>query len=59
MATEYHESAKVLLEEAEKLCERGFQAAETLLHAVRESLKLLQKEWYEEATPEENEKSDA
>ncbi|RYP08152.1 hypothetical protein DL764_002059 [Monosporascus ibericus] len=53
MATKYDEKAKTLLEGAEKLCERGFRNANTLLQAVNESLKLLQKEWYEEVTAEE------
>ncbi|KAH8689897.1 NFX1-type zinc finger-containing protein 1 [Talaromyces proteolyticus] len=53
MAIKHHESAKTLLEGAEKLCEQGFQAADTLLQAVRESLKSLQKDWYEEVTVEE------
>lgn len=53
MATQYHGKAKTLLEGAEKLCEQGFRDADTLLQAVSASLKLLQKEWYEEVTAEE------
>jgi len=53
MATKCHEKAKTLLEGAEKLCEQGFRDADTLLQAVNKSLKLLQKEWYEEVTAEE------
>jgi len=56
MATKYHEKAKTLLEVAEKLCEQGFRDVDILLQAVSESLKLLQKEWYEEVTAEELEK---
>jgi hypothetical protein len=42
-----------LLEEAEKLCETAFKDAQFLLQAVKDSLKLLQKEWYEEITTDE------
>lgn len=52
-ATSYRDEAKALLEKAQKLCEMKFQGAETLSQAVEESMKLLQKEWYEEVTAEE------
>ncbi|KAK3081787.1 hypothetical protein LTS18_002748, partial [Coniosporium uncinatum] len=52
---QYHEKAKALLEEAEKLCEKGFKDAQLLLQAVKDSLKLLQKEWYAEITTQERE----
>ncbi|KAK4948351.1 hypothetical protein LTR10_012885 [Elasticomyces elasticus] len=50
MATIERENARNPLEEATILCEHGFRDAETLLQAVNQSLKLLQKEWYEEVT---------
>lgn len=53
MATEYHERARALLEKAEKLCEQRFRDADTLSEVVNQSLKLLQKAWYEEVTAEE------
>ncbi|KAK5742704.1 hypothetical protein LTS12_024156 [Elasticomyces elasticus] len=53
MATMERENARNLLEEATILCEHGFHDAETLLQAVNQSLKLLQKEWYEEVTDQE------
>ena len=53
MATKYHDQAKTLLEGAEKLCEQGFRDADTLLQAVKESFKFLQKEWYEGVTADE------
>ncbi|KAF2691044.1 hypothetical protein K458DRAFT_355487 [Lentithecium fluviatile CBS 122367] len=52
-ATMYHNEAKALLARAQELCKREFRDAETLLQAVNESIKLLQKEWYEEVTAEE------
>jgi hypothetical protein len=53
IAANYHEKAKALLEEAEKLCEKGFKDAKSLLRVLKDSLKLLQKEWYEDITAEE------
>jgi hypothetical protein len=52
-ASEYHEQAQTLLEQASKLCEQGFRDADILLEAVNEALKLLSKEWYENVTDEE------
>ena len=49
----YVKDAKAMLEIAEELCKRPFGNAERLRHAVRESVKLLGKEWYEEVTAEE------
>lgn len=53
MATEYHDKAKALLERAEKLCEQGFRDADSLLLAIKQSLEVLGKEWYEAVTAEE------
>ena len=53
LATGHCEKAKNLLAGAVKLCEQGFRDADTLLQAVNESLKLLQKKAYEEVTAEE------
>jgi hypothetical protein len=45
--------AKELLDEARIRCTQGFRNADKLLKAVEESIKLLQREWYEEVTEEE------
>jgi hypothetical protein len=45
--------ARELLEQAKQLCLQKFQNAEELRKAVEETLRLLEKEWYEEVTPEE------
>lgn len=45
--------ARELLEQAKQLCLRKFQNAEELRKAVEETLRLLEKEWYEEVTPED------
>ncbi|KAJ4296678.1 hypothetical protein N0V90_006726 [Kalmusia sp. IMI 367209] len=52
-ATEYRDTAKMLLEKAQDLCSRQFKGADALLEAVRESLTFLQDRWYEEVTAEE------
>jgi hypothetical protein len=52
-AASYRDKAKALLENAQELCKKNFQDAEALLQAVSESLKLLQRPWYEEVTAEE------
>ena len=52
-ASTYVKDAKAMLEDAEELCKRPFGNAEGLRRAVRESVKLLGKEWYEDVTAEE------
>ena len=52
-ASTYVKDAKAMLDVAEELCNRPFGNAEGLRRAVRESVKLLGKEWYEEVTAEE------
>lgn len=52
-ASEHVKSAKALLENAKDQCTLGFQNASNLRKAVEESLKLLNREWYEEVTAEE------
>lgn len=52
-STEYVERAKKYLEEAEQLCVLGFQNADSLQKGVKETLRLLGKEWYEPVSAEE------
>jgi hypothetical protein len=52
-ALEYRDTAKTLLEEAEKLCNNAFRDRDTLLQAVNHYRKLLDKEFYEEVSAEE------
>lgn len=52
-ALEYRDTAKTLLEEAEKLCNNAFRDRDTLLQAVDHYKKLLDKEFYEEVSAEE------
>ncbi|KAF3035032.1 hypothetical protein E8E12_006473 [Didymella heteroderae] len=52
-AAEYRETAKVLLEEAEKMCERAFQGRDQLRVGIEQSLRLLGREFYAEVTKEE------
>lgn len=52
-ATEYRDKAQSLLEEGIELCKRKFRDADSLLQAINQSIKLLEKERYEEITPEE------
>jgi AAA domain len=51
--TQRVEEAQQLLKMAIDLCKLGFENAEKLQRAAEESLKLLQKEWYEEVTADE------
>ena len=52
-ASAYVKDAKAMMEDAEELCKRPFGNAKGLRRAVRESVKLLGKEWYEDVTAEE------
>lgn len=52
-AAQYRESAKVLLEEAEKLCDSAFQDRDRLKEGIEQSLRLLRYEFYAEVTDEE------
>jgi hypothetical protein len=52
-ALEYRDTAKTLLEEAEKLCNNAFRDRDTLLQAVNHYRNLLDKEFYEEVSAEE------
>ncbi|XPS74887.1 hypothetical protein M3J09_006999 [Ascochyta lentis] len=52
-AAQYRESAKALLEDAEKLCENAFQGRDQLKEGVEQSLRLLGREFYVEVTKEE------
>ncbi|KAF2638002.1 hypothetical protein P280DRAFT_456763 [Massarina eburnea CBS 473.64] len=52
-AAAYVEQSKKLLEQAQELCRKSFQHADSLLVAVNESLKLLKKEWHEDVTADE------
>ncbi|KAH9203513.1 hypothetical protein DL95DRAFT_430657 [Leptodontidium sp. 2 PMI_412] len=45
--------AKQLSENAREACKQPFQNAESLLIAVEESIRLIEKQWYEEITAEE------
>ena len=45
--------AKQLLENAQEVCKQPFQNAENLRTAVKESIRLMKKQWYEEVTAEE------
>ncbi|KAM3486416.1 hypothetical protein MY8738_000632 [Beauveria namnaoensis] len=47
------EDAKTNLEKASLLCEQPFQYAEKLKEAVEDTIRLLQREWYEPVSPEE------
>jgi hypothetical protein len=53
IATEYSKEATEQLQKALLLCKQPFQDAEQLKKAVEDTVKLLQREWYEEVTPEE------
>jgi hypothetical protein len=52
-AVEYRNTAKALLDEARKLCNDAFRDRDTLLQAVDNYRKLLDKEFYEEVSAEE------
>jgi BMFP domain-containing protein YqiC len=52
-AATHLEIAKQLLEVAREVCKQPFQNAETLRHAVEESIRQMKKQWYEEVTVEE------
>jgi hypothetical protein len=52
-AVEYRDTAKALLDEARKLCNDAFRDRDTLLQAVDNYRKLLDKEFYEEVSAEE------
>ncbi|KAI2478280.1 NFX1-type zinc finger-containing protein 1 [Pyrenophora tritici-repentis] len=52
-ALEYRDTAKTLLDEAKKLCNDAFRDRDTLLRAVNNYRKLLDKEFYEEVSAEE------
>jgi hypothetical protein len=52
-ATIHLEMAKQLLKDAREVCKQPFQNAESLRNAVDESICLMKKQWYEEATAEE------
>ncbi|KAL2814041.1 hypothetical protein BJX63DRAFT_393349 [Aspergillus granulosus] len=51
--TTCNERAKEYLQQAEKLCAKGFRGANELSSAVKELLKLLREKWYEEVTSKE------
>ncbi|KIW10744.1 hypothetical protein PV08_10043 [Exophiala spinifera] len=50
---DYSKQARELLEQAVELCKQPFQNAEQLRAAAEESIKLLQREWYEAVSSEE------
>ncbi|KAF2632130.1 P-loop containing nucleoside triphosphate hydrolase protein [Macroventuria anomochaeta] len=50
---QYRESAKTLLEEADKLCENAFQNRDLLKQSIERTLQMLGREFYEEVTKEE------
>jgi hypothetical protein len=52
-ATEYRNTAKLLLDNAKQLCTRAFRDRDTLLQAISSSRKLLDREFYEEISAEE------
>ncbi len=52
-ASEHIDIAKALMEKAKEMCAQPFQNADAWLEAVKESIKLFRKEWYEEVTAEE------
>ena len=52
-ASEYVKIAKELLETAKDLCKQPFQKSKELSTAVKQSIRMLGKEWYEEVTPQE------
>lgn len=51
--TQYRESAKAFLEEAEKMCDNAFQGRDQLKAGVEQSLRLLGREFYAEITKKE------
>jgi len=51
-ASEQINIAKAMLEKAREMCAQGFENADNLLSAVEESIRMLQKEWYEEVNAE-------
>ncbi|KAL3444860.1 hypothetical protein BJX65DRAFT_319748 [Aspergillus insuetus] len=51
--TAYGVKAKEYLQEAERLCDKGFRNADELLKTVKKLLKLLDEKWYEEVTSKE------
>jgi hypothetical protein len=51
--TAYGVKAKEYLQEAERLCGKGFRNADELLKTVKKLLKLLDEKWYEEVTSKE------
>lgn len=53
-ATAYTQEARRLLEEAVEMCDKNpFRDAERLMHVVKESIKMLLTEWYEELSSTE------
>ncbi|OAR02185.1 hypothetical protein LLEC1_04893 [Akanthomyces lecanii] len=52
-ATGFVEDAKTNLDKATLLCEQSFQHADKLREAVQDTIRLLQREWYEPVSPEE------
>lgn len=52
-AAQYCESAKTLLEEAEKMCENAFQGRDQLKEGIEQFIRLLGREFYAEVTKEE------
>jgi len=52
-AANHAKIARELLDKAQELCRQPFQNSEILRSAVKESISLLRKEWYEEVTAEE------
>lgn len=52
-ATEYRDTAKTLLDKARELCNDAFRDRDTLLQAVDDYRKLLDKEFYEEVSADE------
>ena len=45
--------AKQLLEDAREVCKQPFQNAKSLRNVVKESIRLIKKQWYKEVTAEE------
>ncbi|KAF2856036.1 hypothetical protein T440DRAFT_96542 [Plenodomus tracheiphilus IPT5] len=52
-AKAYRDTAKELLEQADKLCENNFRDRDTLLQAIGHATKMLSKEFYETVSKEE------
>ena len=50
---QYRESAKALLQDAERLCKMNFQGADELAKSIEDALRLLGKDFYQEVTKEE------